>query len=199
VTSVAVMCVGIEHAVWSNEDVTITAAGHSDARVRHSVRPAHRPPLVLRVLIGLFAVGAALFNVALMLSDRAPGVIQRIFGDFAVRLSNRLNQSERIGSLTEGRNPGNDAIVHIGVWAVAMLLLGLAIWRWAPLVIAAILLFLGSVFIEIGQGRYSSTRAVEMSDVVANGVGVTLGVAAAAACYLAWSGLASVGARLRTD
>lgn len=132
-----------------------------------------------------------------MLSDRAPGLTRQIFGDFAVRLSDRLDRSERLGPLTEGRNPGNDAIVHIGVWAVAMVLLGLAIWRWAPMILASVLLFVASVFVEIGQGRYSSTRAVELSDVVANGVGIGLGIAACVGCYVAWSALAAIFNRLR--
>ena len=114
-----------------------------------------------------------------------------------MRLSERLNGAERIGTITDGRRPGNDAIVHIGVWSVAMLLVGLAIWRWAPLIVAAFVLFLGSVAVEIGQGRYSTSRAVETSDVFANGVGVALGVAGSAACYLAWSAAASVVGRLR--
>lgn len=177
--------------------MTTTTAAPSGLRRRPPTRPAHRPPLALRAFISVLAVGAALFNVALMLSDRAPGLMERIFGDFAVRLSDRLNQSDRIGTLTEGRNPGNDAIVHIGVWAVAMTLVGLALWRWAPLIIAAMVMFAGSILVEVGQGRYSSTRAVEMTDVLANGVGVAVGVCASAACYVAWSGLASLGSRAR--
>ncbi len=194
-----VNCVGIEHTVWSTGVVTITTAERSEVRGRAQTRPAARPSRAFRAFVGLLAVGAGLFNVALMLSDRAPALTERIFGDFAGRLTDRLNRSEQIGSLTEGRNPGNDAIVHIGVWFVAMVLVGLAIWRWAPLIIAAVLLFAGSVLIEIGQGRYSSTRNVEMSDVFANGAGVTLGVVASAACYLTWSGFSSAGARVRNN
>lgn len=133
-----------------------------------------------------------------MLSDRAPGLIRRIFGDFAVELSNRLNSSERLGELTDGRTPGSDAIVHIGVWAVATALVGFAVWRWSSLLIAATLVFAASVFVEIGQGRYSSTRAVEMSDVTANGVGVLIGAAAAGVFYLVGGGLAAIMSRRRS-
>lgn len=161
--------------------------------------PTHRPPAAPRAFIGFLAIGAALFNVALMLSDRAPGLSKRIFGDLAIQLSDRLNRSDRFGSLTEGRRPGNDDIVHIGVWAVAMTLVGLAIWRWAPLLIAALALFAASVVVEVAQGRYSSTRNVERSDVLANAYGVALGVIACALCYLAWSGAALAIRRLRRD
>ena len=179
--------------MWSTGTVTISMTERSAG----STFPAHRPPLGLRVVIGLLAFGAALFNVGLMLSDRAPSVMKRIFGDFAVRLSDRLNGSERLGTLADGRTPENDQIVHIGVWAVAMVLVGLAVWRWASLVIAAVVVFAASIFIEVGQGRYSSTRAVERSDVLANGMGVALGVVAAAGCYLAWSAAAGTIAAIR--
>lgn len=132
-----------------------------------------------------------------MLSDRAPGLTKQIFGDFAVRLSDRLNRSEQLGTLTEGRNPGNDAIVHIGVWAVATVLVGLALWRWSALAIAAVAIFAASIFIEVGQGRYTSSRAVELSDVAANGTGVALGSLAAAACYVAWSAMSGLVSGLR--
>ncbi len=161
--------------------------------------PRRRPPLAIRAFIGLLALGAGLFNAGLMLSDRAPAVTRALFGDFAVRMSARLDATRRVEEATDGRMPGSDAIVHIGVWAVAMTLVGLAVWRWWALVVAAVATFALSVLVELGQGRFSDSRAVERSDVVANGVGVALGVVACAACYLAWSGasalLSAIGGR----
>lgn len=160
-----------------------TGPGHS---------PARRPPVGLRVFVGVLAVGAVVFNVALMLSDRAPGLSKRVFGDFALRLSNRLDAPRRVDEVTDGRTPGSDAIVHIGVWAVAVTLIGLAIWRWSGLIVAALATFAASVFIETGQGRYSDTRAVEMSDVLANAVGVALGTMLCVGCYLVWSAVSGL-------
>lgn len=175
----------------------MTVAQRPVERSRPATHPARRAPLAIRAFVGLLAVGAAMFNAALMLSDRAPGVVQAIFGDFAVRLATRLNGAERIDALTEGRTPGNDAIVHIGVWAVATVLVGLALWRWVSLIIGAIAMFAASIFIEVGQGRYTSSRAVELSDVAANGLGVALGTLAAAICYVAWSAAAGLASALR--
>lgn len=174
-------------------------AEHSEMHRWPSLGPAHRPPLALRVFIGFLAVGAGAFNIALMLSDRAPGLSRRLFGDFAQRLSDRLNPADRIGAITQGRNTGNDDIVHIGVWAVAMTLVGLALWKWAPLIVATVVLFLGSIVVEIAQGRYSSSRNVERSDIIANGIGVAFGVTACILCYLAWSGAAAFVQRLRSE
>ena len=149
----------------------------------------------MRIFIGVFAVGILLFNVALMISVRAPGITRRVFGGFAQRLSDRLDASTAIDT---DDLPGNDAIVHIGVWAIATLLLALTIWRWTALVPVAIGVFTASVFVEIGQGRYSSSRAVETSDLVANAVGVAAGAGGAVACMAAWSTVSRVaGGRSR--
>jgi len=180
--------------------VTITTANGADGRgdkVGRGNSPAQRPPFGLRAIAGALALGAGLFNVVLMLSDRAPGLTKRVFGDFALRLSNRLDAPRRVGEVTDGRTPGNDAIVHIGVWAVAVTLIGLAIWRWSGLIIAACATFAASVFIEVGQGRFSDTREVEMSDVAANALGVVVGTVACVGCYLAWSGGANAFSALR--
>lgn len=143
-----------------------------------------RPPIALRIFIGLIGVGALLFNVTLMISDRAPGLTRRLFGDFAQRLADRLDASDTVDT---DRLPGSDALVHIGVWAVATVLVALTVWHWWALVPIAVSVFVASVVVEIGQGRYSSTRAVELSDVLANAVGIGLGTTAAAVCMLGWS------------
>lgn len=143
-----------------------------------------RAPLALRAVVGLIALAALAFNAVLMISDRAPAAAKRLAGDFPQRLSDRLDASR---SVDTGQLPGNDAIVHIGVWAVATLLIVLTFWRWWSLVPLAAAMFVTSVAVEVGQGRYSTSRAVERSDIVANGVGVSIGAAAAAACMFVWA------------
>lgn len=161
-----------------------------DMRVDVIVRPVHRPPVWLRALLGLVAVMAVLFNVAIMLSDRAPRVLRSVFGDVVVRLSERIDAQGRIA--TE-QLPETDAIVHIAVWAAATALVGLTIWTWRGLALAALFMLALSVVVEVGQGVYSSTRRVEIDDAIANAAGVTVGVAAAAVCYVAWSAVAAIG------
>lgn len=148
-----------------------------------------RAPLAVRVLIGLCGVAVLLFNVALMMSDRAPGITRRLFGGFAERLADRLDAS---GTVDAADLPGNDAIVHIGVWAAATLLVVLTVWRWTALLPVAVAVFGASVVVEIGQGRYSSSRAVEVSDVLANAVGVAIGTGGAVACMAVWSAISRV-------
>lgn len=154
--------------------------------------PADRPSLAFRSGIGLLAVAAMLFNVALLLSDRAPGFTRRVFGGFAARLSARLNANARAEVLRDGGLPESDAIVHIGVWAVATLLVAMTLWTWRGLFLTAIAVFASSVVIELAQGRFSTTRDVELNDVLANGVGVCVGAVVAASAFVVWSGFSGV-------
>jgi len=149
-----------------------------------TVRPYRRPSVGVRALFGLLGIGVVLFNVALMLSDRAPGFLRRVFGDAVDRLSARIDADAR---LPAEQLPDSDAVVHIAVWAAAMLFVGLTVWTWRGLVIAAIAVLAISVFVEVGQGLYSTSRAVERSDVLANAVGVSVGAVATAMAYLLWS------------
>ncbi len=154
-----------------------------------TVRPARRPPIGLRALFGLLGLATVLFNAALMLSDRAPSVLRRVFGDAVVRLSERIDAAGRIPA---EQLPETDAIVHIAAWAAATVLVGLTIWTWRGLVIGALTVLAVSIVVELGQGVYSSSRVVEADDAIANAAGVALGTVLAALAYLAWSTLAAV-------
>lgn len=158
-------------------------------------RPHRRPPLALRLLVGLCGLGAAAATTALMLSDTAPGVLRRLFGEFAVRLSARLDAGRR-AQLVELRGdprlPASDSLVHIGLWAGVMVLAGLTVWSLRWLVPLAAAVGSGSIVVELLQGRVTTTRGVEARDVAANLVGVGLGVALCLALYATWSAIATV-------
>lgn len=149
-----------------------------------TVRPSSRPPAGLRALFGVLGLVAILFNVALMLSDRAPSFLRRVFGDAIVRLSNRIDAAARIPA---DQIPETDTAVHVAVWATATLLVGLTVWTWRGLLIASLAVLVASAAVEISQGVYSSSRAVERSDAIANTIGVVLGMLVAASAYVLWS------------
>lgn len=69
-------------------------------------------------------------------------------------------------------------------------MLGVAVWTWRGLIVGAIVVFACSLVVEFMQGRLSDTRSVEVSDVLANALGVALGVMVVSVCYLAWNALA---------
>ncbi|MGK2947950.1 MAG: hypothetical protein ACSLFP_05210 [Acidimicrobiales bacterium] len=58
-----------------------------------------------------------------------------------------------------------------------MLLVGLATWSWGSLAAMALVVFAVSTGLELGQERLSPTRVTEQSDLVANAVGIGIGLA----------------------
>jgi hypothetical protein len=146
----------------------------------------HRAPVGLRAFVAIIALGMVLFNVALLLSDRAPKALRMLFGDFAGQLSNRLDSSGQASNALEARNVGSDSLVHLGLWAATTILIGIAVWSWIGLAMSAIVVSGGSLLTEIAQGRYSSTRAVESKDAMFNLLGVAMGTAAVALLYLGY-------------
>ncbi len=159
---------------------------------RARTSPRARPPFASRLFFGLMGVGAMLTTVALLLSDRAPGAIEVVFGDRARRLWERIDASERVDLPPASELPSTDFFLHVIIWAVVAGLVGLALWTWRGLVVAAVVLAAASAVLELAQGRYSTTRAVEASDVAANMVGIGLGLAAAGVCFVLWSTLAGL-------
>lgn len=155
-----------------------------------------RPPFVLRMFAALAGVGASLVTVALLLSDRAPGLVETAFGDRARRLWERIDASERAQFVTEGELPQTDFVVHVLIWTVVAALVGLAVWSWRGLAVSAVLVATASGLLELAQGRYATTRVVEARDMIANLLGVGLGIALAALCYLVWSMFAALGRSL---
>ncbi len=158
---------------------------------RRMQRPRSRPPLALRYLAGVLGVAALVFNAALMLSDRSPGLTRRVLGGFQRRLSERIDADSPVRLAADGHLSEGDAIVHIGVWAVAIILFGMMVWSWRWLAVSAIGIFAMSIAIELGQGPLSETRSVESGDVMANATGVAVGIAVTACAYLAWSAIAA--------
>jgi hypothetical protein len=170
-------------------------SGRSNAPTRRGPRPWHRPPTWLRAITGFLGVVAVASITAIMLSDRAPGVLERIFGDVAQRISERIDASERLPSTDQ--LPESDFIVHLGLWAGAAVLVGWALWTWRGLIVGALALLAASLVVEAAQGVYSDTRAVEAHDAAANALGIGLGVTVAALSYLVWSAIVALGERLR--
>lgn len=155
--------------------------------------PVYRPPLALRLFAALLGLGALAFNVLLMLSDRAPGALRRIGGEAMRQLFARIDAQDRATEvLADPRLPEGDVIVHVAVWAVAVLLVGWALWTWIGLLVGAVAVLAGSLVVEALQSRLSDTRSVEASDVRANLAGVVLGTATVAVSYALYSGFRAV-------
>lgn len=146
---------------------------------------AHRPSVGVRSVIALLGFGIVVSNAMLLLSDRAPGLLRTLFGDLAQRITDRLDANGTAEAALDARDIGNDSIVHFGLWAVATIVIGLAVWSWAGLAVAALTVAASSLALEVAQGRYSSSRAVEASDAAFNLLGVAAGVTVVSVLYLA--------------
>jgi len=167
------------------------------AAERHRWSPRARPPAALRAFVGLLGVAATLTAAALLLSDRAPGLLQMTFGDRARDLWARIDAVERVGLPPGTEVPPTDFLAHVAIWAVVATLIGLAVWTWRGLAIAVVGLAGASLALELAQGRYATARTVQAEDALANLIGVSIGVAAAALCYIAWSAGAAAARALR--
>lgn len=138
-----------------------------------------RPPLAVRACIGLVALGGLLFTAALLLSDRAPGLMRRVLGGAAERLWARIDAAGAPTTIGQEARARPDFVVHVVVWAIVTLLVALTVWtvRGALLAMAAALA--AGVALELLQGAWTHSRAVEFVDVVGNATGVLVGGVAA--------------------
>jgi hypothetical protein len=185
-------CQVVKHlAVRNGASSYENTSDHSRPAEPTRPRPRSKPPVALRIIAALFGTSALLFNAALMLSDRSPGLTRRVLGGFQRRLSERIDSDSPFRLATEGHLPESDAFVHIGVWAVAVIFIGLAVWSWRGLAVSAICLFILSSAIELGQGPFAESRSVESGDVQANAIGVSVGIAITAFAYVGWSAAAT--------
>lgn len=157
-----------------------------------STAPALRPPPLgpggrpfrgWRVAPFLLSFGAFGANAVILLSDRAPGLFRRVSARIDAGVSRAAGAT---GVDVSGQVPRSDFDVHVVIWAIAALLVGLAAWSWLSLLLASAGVFASSVGLELAQGRFTRVRTVQLGDVRANAVGVLSGVCAVAVFTIVW-------------
>ncbi len=148
--------------------------------------PGGRPFRGLRVLALLLSLGGLAANALILLSDRAPGLLRRVARRIDVEVDRAAGAA---GVDVPGSGvgvPQSDFDVHLVMWCVAAVLVGLGTWSWLSLLMASSTVLASSVVLEMAQGAYSRTRSVQFSDIVGNTLGVMIGTAVVAAFSLAW-------------
>ena len=154
--------------------------------------PGGRPFRGWRVLPMLLSLGAVGVNALILLSDRAPGLFRRLSARIDAEVQ-RAAGAAGVDVTGRGlRAPQSDFDIHVLIWGVAAVLVGLAAWSWLSLLMANSTVFASSVVLEMAQGAYSRTRSVQFSDIVGNALGVVVGTCLVAALSVVWM----VGARL---
>jgi len=119
----------------------------------------------------VLTVVALVPSAVLLLSDRAPGLLRRL----STRIDTGSSRAVRVASQTL---PQSDFEIHVFVWAVVTVLLGLAMWSNRSVLISAVAVFVGSVLAEWAQQVVTTTRDLEVPDLVANGFGALAGLGA---------------------
>lgn len=145
----------------------------------HRVPPStHRRVEAVRVLAGVACVLLLGVAMVLMLADRAPGALRT--------LSDQIDQSERSAAraTAEAPIPQSDFLVHLVVWGAVAATAGGAAWAWRRLPAMALAVLSLSMVVELSQDHLTHSRTTQLTDATANVVGVTAGIAVAAACFL---------------
>lgn len=148
--------------------------------------PGGRPFRGWRAVPVLLSLAAFAGNAVILLSDRAPGLLSR--------LSSRIDAGVHHAAGAAGvdvpgrsvRVPQSDFGVHVFIWAVAALLVGLAMWSWASLVMGSAGVLVASVALELAQPVYTRSRTVQLGDLLGNVLGVAAGTGAVVAFALLW-------------
>jgi hypothetical protein len=155
------------------------------ARSTAPLGPGGRPWSAPRLVLAAVGLASVVFNAVLMLSDRAPGALERVSG----RIDARSGTAARV--VGDVALPQSDTEIHVVVWAVAMVFVGLAAWSWRSALVGAVGVFVLSTLIELSQEPLTATRNTQIGDIVANAVGVLLGLGVVAAMSWLWGSVSS--------
>ena len=103
------------------------------------------------------------------MSDRAPGLLERI--------SSRIDAgSSRAAAVASQTRPQSDFEIHIVLWALITVVVGLTMWSNRSVLASAIVVLMASVVAERAQEALTASREMQLSDVVGNTIGVLAGL-----------------------
>ncbi len=167
----------------------------SDRSTLTPLGPGGRPFARWRGPLALVALGALVAVTALLLSDRAPEVIDSVSDRVAVRIDREAPdaRARAVETLERSGVDERDTLAHIGLWSAATLLVGLATWSWRSLLVAVLVLGVGSTALELVQETIAPGRISEWRDVAANAAGIALGTAV----VVATNSVSGLPARIR--
>ncbi len=111
------------------------------------------------------------------MSDRAPGLLRR--------LSDRVDVgSSRAAEIASQARPQSDFEIHVLLWAMVTVFVGLAMWSSRSLLVSTIAVLVLSIAVEFSQGVLTQTRDVQVADMVANVVGASAGLGVTSGLYI---------------
>jgi len=144
--------------------------------------PGGRPLARWRPAAALLCAGALVGTAVLLLSDRAPGLLRRL----SVRIDGGSSGAAQVASRTR---PQSDFEIHVVVWAMVAVLLGLTMWSNRSVLVSAVVVFAASLAMEVAQQEVTLSRNLQVPDVVANAFGTLagMGVVYGLAVLMGWN------------
>src|SRR5205085_176541 len=112
----------------------------------------------VRPAMALASVGTAMVGAMVLMSDRAPGLLERI--------SRRIDAgSSRAAQVASQTRPQSDFEIHIVLWAVITVVVGLTMWSNRSVLASAIVVLMASVVAERAQEALTISREMQLGDV----------------------------------
>ena len=131
--------------------------------------------------------------MVLSLSDRAPSLVPHII-DLVIAIGQRVEAGAQVDLFDVSQVPGEtDQIGHAVLWGSGMLGLGYLLRRSIPVTATACFLLAASIAVEFLQVTWTATRQLQVTDALANGVGIALATVA----VLAVGAVVDVGLRIK--
>ncbi len=134
----------------------------------------------MKLILGILAVAAfGIVAITTSLSDRAPQALRKARerqGQVTTQIEETFDVDVR---RIVDRNDipfETDDILHLTGWMVGTIIVGTSLRRWVRIEELAVLVFAGSVAIELAQPMYSSTRQFQIGDITTNALGVMCGL-----------------------
>lgn len=132
--------------------------------------------VVVASVSAVIAVGVAI----LALSDRAPDVLVDMLRPVLALSANAADRLDvRSPDWFEWLRNHPDETFHVVQWAALAALAGVAARRITRIGLIAMGLFAVSILLEAAQSEYSATRSFSIEDILANAVGIAVGMAIA--------------------
>lgn len=129
----------------------------------------------------------------LSLSDRAPSLVPHII-DLVVAVGQRFEAGAQVDVFDVSQVPGEtDQIGHAVLWGSGMFGLGYLLRRSIPVAATACFLLAASIAVEFLQMTWTATRQLQVSDALANGVGIALATIA----VIALGAVVDLGLRIK--
>lgn len=128
------------------------------------------------MLTAFVIAGFVLLAIVLFWADRTTSLVDT-FRDVVVNTGRQIEAESGVNLVDRDDIPGTkDQIAHAAFWGSTAGVLAWLLRRRVPVALTGLFVAGASIMIELGQPRFSATRVVEPSDMVANLCGIAIAI-----------------------